>query len=101
MIYFYIASCVLGATCTPAISICTEHILQGENVERKKTGGEGWYASLSEDKKEKYLHKLRMTRLQKKTVALGVNVEVPQPSNSHNFPGIITSTSYLHVPLAI
>ena len=87
---------VPAATCTPASSMSSEHILQGGNVEHKKKDGQGWYAKLSENKKEEYLHKLRINRLQKKTATLGVNAEAPQPSRTHMFPGIITSTSYLH-----
>jgi hypothetical protein len=59
-----------------------EHKSQNGNAEQKKAVGEGWYARLSEHKKEEYLHKLRMSRLQKKTSTLGVNKDQPQPSNS-------------------
>jgi hypothetical protein len=66
-----------------------EHKSQSGNVEQKKTVGEGWYARLSEHKKEEYLHKLRTSRLQKKTSTLGVNKDEPQPSHSQTFLGKI------------
>ncbi|XP_047045898.1 uncharacterized protein LOC124650409 [Lolium rigidum] len=77
------------ASYSPTISMSDEHNSQNGNAEQKKTVGEGWYARLSEHKKEEYLHKLRMTRLQKKTSTLGVNKDEPQPSNSQTLLGFM------------
>jgi hypothetical protein len=67
-------------TDTPASSLGTDHPAEQIIVGRKKRTGQGWYASLSEDKKEEYRKKQRHDRLQKKSEARVLNMDVPQSS---------------------
>jgi hypothetical protein len=78
-------------TDTPASSLGTDHPAEQIIVGRKKRTGQGWYASLSEDKKEEYRKKQRQDRLHKKSEAHIVNMDLPQSSTiDHVSPGKIT-----------
>lgn len=80
---FMISCCVSGGTDKPASSLVTDHPPAEIIAGGKKRSGDGWYARLSEDKKEEYRKKQRLARLQKKSVAHVVNMDVPQSSIDH------------------
>lgn len=52
----------------------TEHHLPEIVRDCNKRGSNGWYASLSDQRKEEHLRKLRISRKQKRAAALDVNV---------------------------
>lgn len=77
-----------GVLCTAATSVSVEHRSEDIDVVSKKRSGPGWYAHLSDEKKAEHLKKLRMARLQKKSIDLIANVNVPQYSAPQVSSGI-------------
>jgi hypothetical protein len=77
---FMISCCMPDGTDMPASSLGTNHPAEEIIVGWKKRTEQGWYGSLFEDKKEEYRKKQRQDRLQKKSEAHVLNMDVPQSS---------------------